>query len=429
MWSSKTGLSRRSLLLAGLAANLPGVGVAGVAPPLKQAMYDSALRLARQHIRGGDGEPFFRKPFLDAAFSDNIFLWDSCFMCCYAKYHQDVLPAAAALDNFYALQEADGYICREYTREGQPYWSKDHPVSINPPLLAFAELELYSVSLDRMRLKRVYPQLKAFFAFIEQRYRCADGLFFGDALGSGMDNIPRYPAGWEDDNGGVSSRSDMRGHFGWDNLSSRWNRQGRSVDLSAQMALCAVNLAAIAKLVGADGDIPAFRRFHSDVAQALNRLCWNEAAGFYFDLGYGKQIPRRHIGMYWSLLAGVVPMERRKSFIAHLANPRRFWRTIPVASYAADEEGFDPKGGYWLGGVWAPTSYMVIRGLAQCGERALAGRLAREHYKGVAEVFRRTGTFWENYAPDALSPGAPARPDFCGWSAIAPITLYREYDV
>ena len=59
----------------------------------------------------------------------------------------------------------------------------------------------------------------------------------------------------------------------------------------------------------------------------------------------------------------------------------------------------------------------------------LAARLARDYYRGVAAVFRQTGTFWENYAPDAYHQGEPARPDFCGWSAIAPITLYREYDV
>ena len=31
-------------------------------------------------------------------------------------------------------QDADGYIGREYTENGQPFWEKHHPVSINPPL-------------------------------------------------------------------------------------------------------------------------------------------------------------------------------------------------------------------------------------------------------------------------------------------------------
>ena len=69
----------------------------------------------------------------------------------------------------------------------------------------------------------------------------------------------------------------------------------------------------------------------------------------------------------------------------------------------------------------------MIRGLQRTGQHALAARLARSYYACVAEVYQRTGTFWENYAPDAARPGQPAKPDFCGWSAIAPITLMREF--
>ena len=88
-----SGISRRTVLAAGLAAGIPGIVPAaaklpqGVPPALGKDMYDAALRLARQHIRGGDNEPFFKQPFLDAAFSSNIFLWDSCFMFSYANYH------------------------------------------------------------------------------------------------------------------------------------------------------------------------------------------------------------------------------------------------------------------------------------------------------------------------------------------------------
>jgi hypothetical protein len=45
----------------------------------------------------------------------------------------------------------------------------------------------------------------------------------------------------------------------------------------------------------------------------------------------------------------------------------------------------------------------------------------------VAQVFETTGTFWENYSPDSLAPGRVARPDFCGWTALAPIAVLREF--
>src|SRR5580658_5091829 len=139
--------------------------------PLQQRMYGAAIDIAREKIRGGPGDPAFSKPFLDAAFSTNIFLWDTCFIAAYAKYHQDQLPIANALDNFYVRQDADGFIGREYTKTGLAFWPKTHPVSINPPLLAFAELELYGQSKNPDRLHAVYPKLKRFFDFLVRTYR------------------------------------------------------------------------------------------------------------------------------------------------------------------------------------------------------------------------------------------------------------------
>src|SRR3569623_1819988 len=165
------------------------------------------------------------------------------------------------------------------------------------------------------------------------------------------------------------------------------------------MALCANLLAQIAALTGNDADVACYRSLHADTAKALNDLCWNEDDGFYHDLGYGKPIPRRHIGMFWVLWAGVVPQERMARVLAHLTDPGQFWRRIPVASTPADDGYFNPAGGYWLGSVWAPPNYAIIRGLTACGQPELAHRLARQYYWAVAEVFKATGTFWENYAP------------------------------
>jgi hypothetical protein len=390
-------------------------------------MYAAALESAKRHVRGGEPGSAYRRPFVDAAFSSHIFLWDTCFIAAYAKYHQDELPIRAALDNFYARQEADGFICREYDAEGRPFWPKDHPVSVNPPLLAFAELELFSQRPDTVRLAAVYPKLTRFFDFLVARYRCDDGLFFSDALGSGMDNIPRYPDGWRDDGRGVPLTNLYPQVFTYDTLSSKWNRQGRSVDFSAQMALFADELALIARIVGQGEDVARWRQAHVQIARAINERCWSEADGFYYDLAYGEPVQRRHIGMFWTLLGGVAPPDRARRMIARLTDPAQFWRTIPAAAFPADQAGFSPRGDYWMGGVWAPTNYMLLRGLRRCGAEATARRLAQAYYGAVAKVFEATGTFWENYSPDALAPGRVARPDFCGWTALAPIAVLREF--
>ena len=253
-----------------------------VSTELAERMYAKALEITKSKVRGGESEPFFKKPFVDAAFSDNIFLWDTCFIVCFAKYHLDELPVYQALDNFYDRIETDGYIFREYRKDGRPLWSKDHPVSINPPLLALAETELYGVKKDRDRLRYAYPILKRNFEFHVNHYQGEDKLFWGDTLGMGMDNIPRFPHGWTTDEGNGMTHHElgdklgkMSGSTGEERLNlfiaeyiktlqGVWNKQGRLVDFTAQMAMFALQLKYIAGEIGEVEDIPKYDQFHTE---------------------------------------------------------------------------------------------------------------------------------------------------------------------
>jgi hypothetical protein len=412
---------------------------------LSEQMYAKALEITKDKVRGGQSESFFKKRFVDAAFSDNIFLWDTCFIVCFAKYHLDELPAYQALDNFYDRIELDGFICREYRNDGRPVWPKEHPVSINPPLLAFAETELYSVKQDKDRLKKVYPILKKNFEFHVNHYQGKDSLFWGDALGMGMDNIPRFPRGWKTKKGNgmtydelEEKLSTMKGLTNEDRLNQftseyvdtlqgMWNKQGRLVDFSAQMAMYALQLKFIAQEIGETNDIKTYDKLHTKIKLALNEKCWNNEDAFYYDLGNEKQIKRKHIGMYWTLMGKLVPNDKLDLFLAHLRNPKEFYRKTPLPALSADDPDYKGWGDYWSGGVWAPTSYMVLKGLTLNGKHELAQDLARKIYTNVAQVFQATGTFWENYAPDLVSYGMPAKKDFCGWAGLVPISIYKEY--
>jgi neutral trehalase len=131
--------------------------------------------------------------------------------------------------------------------------------------------------------------------------------------------------------------------------------------------------------------------------------------------------------MYWALLGQVVPEDRMAKFISHLKDPNEFYRQTPLPALSAADPDYVGWGDYWLGGVWAPTVYMVLKGLTKVGEDELARELAAKVYENVAIVFEATGTFWENYAPDLISYGMPAKRDFCGWTALIPISVYKEY--
>ena len=112
-----------------------------------------------------------------------------------------------------------------------------------------------------------------------------------------------------------------------------------------------------------------------------------------------------------------------------LRNPATFGRLHRVPTLAADERGFNPLGGYWRGSVWAPTTTMVIRGLQKYGQHALATEIAMEHLRAVSDVFAKTNTIWENYAPDSSRQGDEAKADFVGWSGVGPIMYLIEFAI
>ena len=101
-----------------------------------------------------------------------------------------------------------------------------------------------------------------------------------------------------------------------------------------------------------------------------------------------------------------------------------------VPTLSADDPHYDPDGGYWLGSVWAPTNYMVLKALGNTGTpraEQLAHEIARNYVDNVTAVFERTGTLYENYAPEQPAPGNPAKNDFVGWTGLAPISVLFEY--
>jgi glycogen debranching enzyme len=155
---------------------------------------------------------------------------------------------------------------------------------------------------------------------------------------------------------------------------------------------------------------------------------WDESTGFFHDLrrDQSRLTEVKTIGAYWALLADVVPPERLARFVAHLDQESEFKRVHRIPSLSADTPGYDGDGGLWLGGVWAPTNYMVVRGLTERGFDDLAQEIAENHFFNVIDSFETTGAVWEHHAPDKRSEGR-GRSNFVGWTGITPIAVLFEY--
>jgi hypothetical protein len=100
------------------------------------AMYN-AWRLAFANIARGSG---FIANFIDTAFNDCTFMWDSCFMMMFGRYGRGAFRFMGTLDNFYARQHADGFICREInTYDGRDMFTPLDPRSTGPNMMAWTE--------------------------------------------------------------------------------------------------------------------------------------------------------------------------------------------------------------------------------------------------------------------------------------------------
>lgn len=346
-----------------------------------------------------------------------IWQWDSCFMAFITNYANGTLSALNNLDNLYRLRrKGDGYMSMAYRiEEEEPAYGE----RINPPLMAWAEWEAYQVSGDTSRFQRILPALEGCFDFIEKNRTRNCGLYwFEDPGSSGMDNAPR---------GGYYSLAQNGSDLCY-------------IDLACQQALSAKCIANMYEVLG-DGEKEAFyRREQQRICDLINRYHWSEKAQFYFDFFIRSEknqkvkfLNSKTMASAWTLLCGAAEGKRAEQMINHLFNPEEFYTKVPFASLSQDDPNYDSTGGYWLGGVWTPTNYAAIRGVAELGRPEMAREAAIRYLDAVYAVANDPayGSIWECYAPEEHRPataeaGELVRTDFVGWSGIAPITMLIE---
>lgn len=345
-------------------------------------------------------------PFLDSTYNQNVFMWDTSFMVQMAIYGRRAFDFASSLNNFYAKQHSDGFICREFNlRTGVDYFAPFDPNSTGPNIMAWAEWRLFRQTENVDRLKEVFWPLIAYHQWCKNNRTWPNGLYWATGMSSAMDNQPRVP----------DSNAHHR-HWAW-------------MDATMQAAVSAATLEQMA-LVLEQADLAAeLSQEKSDLITLINEQLWSEEADFYLDKdANGRFSSVKTIGAFWALQEpSIVPKERQLRFIQHLREPWSFGVKHPVPTQSSDSVGYNAEtGNYWRGAVWPAATYMVLKGLRHYKQHKLVHKIARKHLKHITAVYEETGTLWENYAPEQQSPGDPAKQDFWGLSAITPIAILLE---
>jgi hypothetical protein len=393
--------------------------------------YWRAWELAYSSLKQPTPENDFSANYCDTAFNGNLFMWDSAFITCFGVYGRRVFNFQRTLDTFYHKQHQDGFICREISEaNGQDTFPRFDPSSTGPNVMGWVEWNHFIKSGDRQRLETVFPPLVAYHQWMRKFRTWPDGSYWSTGWGQGMDNLPRV-------------RQDE--HINFDHGHLVW------ADATFQAILSAKVLLQIAALLGRQAEVEDLAEELEQLNNFSNKHLWNKDTKYYFDRRPNGELTKmKHIGAYWALLAGSVPANRLPGFVGHLENPAEFKRAHRIPALSADDPAYNGTGDYWCGGVWAPTNYMVLKGLDAIGQDDLAHEIAKNHLGNVVQVFESNDTpwlgadqfrqyfhltnlvyddkhtLWENYAPDVIKPGSHSKPGYVGWTGVPPIAVLLE---
>jgi len=387
-------------------------------------LYNRTWEIAAGRVRRGpEGLP--ASPYLDEnCYEDQIWIWDSCFMVLFSKYAPAAYPGKETLLNLYApLHDGRSTPLRIHMRD-------------NPPLFAWVEDENFRFTADTAQVRRVLCEkryLQRHFAWfdsvpqghIDERVSPAYNPIFRGVVRDDRGRLRGYT--WTGRASGMDNTVRGRDAGGYDSI--LW------VDAIAQQALSALHIAELCRQTGDKAQARQWRKKYKALKKTVNRLYWDERDGYYYDIAVKDGAPCRVMtpASFWTMLARIPGRRRAARMVERLREERFLGGAHPWTSLSRSDPDHDAAtGNYWRGGVWLPIVYMGTKALEQYGYYELADSLAARVLRQQLNVYRQLEphTIWECYSPSADAPstehGSRVRSDFCGWSALGPISLFIE---
>lgn len=390
-------------------------------------LYWKAWEQAYAHVKWQKGlvQPLYMD---EGLWDDTIWIWDSEFMVMFCKYAPKLFPGIQTLDNFYyTMLEDSGSSLRI-----------QHPD--NPPFFAWVENDYYKLTgdkehirellMDKKFLQRYWdlfptlsPERRLQFDHYPMALRYRGIGYEWNGISSGMDNTPRTRAG--------------KGML--------W------VDAISQQALSALYISRLAKVAGDGATSREFAKKWKELRRIVNKYYWDDSDGCYYDIvpapsGETASVEDvqtspsawRTTGIltpasFWPMLAEIPSKAQARRMTEFALRPDKLGGEVPWVTVSRDDPDFDANDGwYWRGSMWLPTAYMGIKALEKYDFMEAADTTAEQVLSWMLRTWRdyKPHTIWECYSPTAPAPssnhGKRVRPDFCGWSALGPISLFIE---
>lgn len=385
-------------------------------------LYYKTWEIAADRVRiGPKGLP--ASPYLDEhCYEDQIWIWDSCFMVMFSKYAPNVYPGKETLTNLYSpIHDNVKTPLRIHLRD-------------NPPLFAWIEHDNYTFTGDSKQLKYVLEEKK----YLEKHFNYFNTIPKGDSQPDVSPNkiqrgIVKNDANdiigftWTGGASGMDNTPRGRDAGGYDKI--MW------VDAIAQQALSALYISRLHTKNNQVKEAQKWDAKYQKLKKTINELYWDEKDGFYYDveIATGKPCRIKTPASFWVMLAEIPSKKQAKRMVEKLENSDYMGGEFPWNSLSRDDKDYNHStGDYWKGGIWMPMVYMGTKALEKYGYFELADKLVAKILRQQLDTYHSITphTIWEAYSPSKNEPstehGRRARPDFCGWSALGPISLFIE---
>lgn len=312
----------------------------------------------------------------------SVWSWDHCFNALALAYgdpeqawNQFMLP--------FDFQDASGRL-PDSVSDVEIVWNY-----CKPPIHGWALARLLErATLSPERLTDAYEALARWTDWWET-YRRRDGLFF---YNHGNDS-------------------------GWDNATAfSLLPPVATPDLQADLVVQMDTLADLATRLNRADDAAAWRARADGAMRVFLARCFRDGLPVAIQLDTGRVVENESLLPYQILILGDrLPRPIRDAVVEAL---RGFYTRYGFATERPQSSAYRADG-YWRGPIWAPSTLLLLDGLARCGERALA----REAAERFVDMTTREG-FAENF--DALT-GEGLRDRAYTWTASAALVLAKEY--
>ena len=348
------------------------------APRAPSPRAPKALRKALTQIKGmiyaPEGRIRHRWSTPDRWPHRKMWLWDSVFHAAGVR-HLDPALARDLISAVFDCQEQNGFIPHMMTPEGSSEITQ-------PPVLGMGISLILEKSPDDSGsshwMAELYRPLSRYLSWLEgRRDTDGDGLleWFTEenencrSGESGMDNSVRFDSGLP--LGAVDFNSFLSQEY---SLMSRF-----------------------ARMLGRESEAREWGEKHRALNERINRLCWDEERGFYYDY-YGageRRCSTEAVSGFMPLLCGAADPGKAARLVEALKDPGRFGSPFPVPSISLGDPGYNDD--MWRGPAWVNMNWLIRRGLMLRGWNREAEALKNKTLTVLETMVRRYGTFFEYY--------------------------------